>query len=166
MHKVFIGIGGNTGNKQENFQKVHILIENELGKILSGSSIYESAAWGFHSKSKFWNQVLIIETGLIPELLLDKIKNAEKSFGRKQTKSRYTSRPMDIDILYFDDLILKTDKLEIPHPRMELRNFVLVPIAEIAPDKVHPILKLTSIQLLEHSVDKAEVKKVLLNPSF
>lgn len=163
MHKVFLGIGGNIGNKQENFKKVYLLIEIRLGKINLASSIYETPSWGFQSKENFWNQVIQIETNKTPEELLSTIYEIEGVFEKKSGNERYTSREMDVDILYFDDLFLETENLIIPHPRIHQRKFVLVPLTEIAPDLKHPLLRLTSIKMLENCRDESVIKKVVDN---
>lgn len=160
MHQVFLGTGGNTGNKQENFDKVYTFIKNELGDIIQPSSVYETSPWGFESKDNFWNQVLSIETTLSPEELLLKIAEIETSFGRNRENEGYSSREMDIDILYFDDEIINTEKLTIPHPLLHKRLFVLVPLAEIAPDFVHPVLKLSSLEMMNICEDKSEIRKL------
>jgi 2-amino-4-hydroxy-6-hydroxymethyldihydropteridine diphosphokinase len=160
MHQVFLGIGGNLGNKHDNFDKVYTFIKNELGDIIKRSSVYETPPWGFQSEENFWNQVLLIKTGFSPEKLLKKIAEIENYFGRQRGTGGYTSRKMDIDILYFDDLVLVTEKLTIPHPQIANRLFVLVPLAEIEPEFVHPLLKSTSLQLLEKCTDSSMITKV------
>jgi 2-amino-4-hydroxy-6-hydroxymethyldihydropteridine diphosphokinase len=162
MHQVFLGIGGNVGNKHDNFIKVYTFIQNELGKITKSSSIYETPPWGFEAKDNFWNQVLLIETEFSPEKCLQKIAEIENSFGRERCTNEYNSRQMDIDILYFDEHIIESEILVIPHPHMSKRLFVLVPMAEIAPDFVHPLLKTTSLKLLENCTDSSVIKKVEL----
>jgi 2-amino-4-hydroxy-6-hydroxymethyldihydropteridine diphosphokinase len=162
MHKVFLGIGGNIGNKQLNFEKVLVLIEKELGKIIQFSSVYETPAWGFHSDDVFWNQVLIIETILEAEELLWRIHKVEAEFDRKRGDERYASRQMDIDILFFDDDYFETKTLIIPHPRIQERKFVLVPLVEIAPNFKHPLIRLSSLKLLENCHDKSLIKKVTI----
>ncbi len=160
MHKVYLGIGGNIGNKQNNFEEVYKKIEIELGKIEKASSIYETPPWGFQSNDTFWNQVIQVCTELTPEEVLSAIQNMEHNFGRKRSKEGYSSREMDIDILYFDDLFMETDKLIIPHLRIHQRKFVLIPLNEIAPELKHPLLRLTSIQMLENCMDESIIKKV------
>ncbi len=160
MHKVYLGIGGNIGNKQKNFEDVYNSLEKEVGIIVSSSSVYESPAWGFRSEDKFWNSVVEIETAVSAIELLLKINSIEKNFGRKRGGKRYTSREMDIDILYFDDIFMETETLIIPHPRIQLRKFVLVPLNEIAPNLKHPLLRLTSLQMLENCMDESVIKKV------
>jgi 2-amino-4-hydroxy-6-hydroxymethyldihydropteridine diphosphokinase len=162
MHQVFLGIGGNLGNKHNNLTKILLLIENELGAIRKKSSVYETPPWGFQAEEDFWNMVIQIETRLNPEKLLHKAKNIEQEFGRKIQTENYTSREMDIDILYFDDLIIENELLKIPHPQIQKRLFVLVPLVEIAPEKKHPLLQKTSRKLLENCRDKSEIKKLEL----
>lgn len=160
MHKVFLGIGGNIGDKQKNFEDVYPIIESKLGKIINASSIYETPPWGFQSDDTFWNSVVEIEYPNSPEQLLDDIHEIEKQFGRKRESENYSSRPMDIDILYFDDLYMETETLIIPHRRMHLRKFVLVPLNQIAPNLKHPLLRLTSLEMLENCKDESIIKKV------
>jgi len=162
MQKVFLGIGGNLGNKAENFKNTYKLIEEEIGKIVKYSSIYETPPWGFQAKESFWNQVLQIKTGHSPEILLEKIHKIEDQFGRKRNKKNYNSRKMDIDILYYDDIFLEKENLIVPHCLMHQRKFVLVPLAEIAPDMRHPLLRLTSLQMLENCRDESVIKKVMM----
>jgi 2-amino-4-hydroxy-6-hydroxymethyldihydropteridine diphosphokinase len=160
MHQVFLGVGGNIGNKLLNFQKVQRLVENEVGNILAMSSVYESPPWGFLADEDFWNQVLHVETGLEPDELLSAIHGVEKLFGRKRDTEFYESREMDIDILYFDNLILASETLTVPHPHIPNRMFVLVPLAEIAPAFVHPVLQMTNRELLEQCGDELSIKRI------
>ncbi|MGM0622275.1 MAG: 2-amino-4-hydroxy-6-hydroxymethyldihydropteridine diphosphokinase [Bacteroidota bacterium] len=160
MHQVFLSIGGNIGNKPENFRKVHHLIENELGTITKKSSVYETPPWGFSAKENFWNQVVQIKTELKPRKILAEIHEIENLFNRVRHTGRYTSREMDIDILFYDADCTENDELTIPHPKLHQRLFVLVPLAEIAPDFIHPLFKKSSKQLLEQNKDESAIKKV------
>jgi 2-amino-4-hydroxy-6-hydroxymethyldihydropteridine diphosphokinase len=159
MHKVYLGIGGNIGNKQDNFKEVYQMVENELGKIDEKSSIYETPPWGFQSNDPFWNSIIVIETLKSPEELLSKIHSIENKFGRTRDNKQFSSRKMDIDILYFDDIFIETAELIIPHPLIPQRKFVLVPLVEIARDLKHPLFRLTSIEMLENCKDESIIKK-------
>jgi len=160
MHQVFLGIGGNIGNKHDNFDKVYTFIQNELGAITKSSSVYETPPWGFQAEVNFWNQVLVVETEFSAVEVLLKINKIESKFGRKRDGGQYKSREMDIDILYFDELVLDTGNLTIPHPQIANRLFVLVPLTEIAPDLVHPVLQLSSVEILNVCKDKSVIEKV------
>ncbi|HKJ79566.1 MAG TPA: 2-amino-4-hydroxy-6-hydroxymethyldihydropteridine diphosphokinase [Prolixibacteraceae bacterium] len=163
MHNVFLGIGGNLGNKTENFKNVFKIIIREIGNITLTSSVYETPPWGFQAKESFWNQVLQVETELLPGEVLSKIHNIEDRFGRIRDNKNYTSREMDIDIIYYDDSFLENENLIIPHPLLHQRKFVLVPLAEIAPNLKHPLLRLTSLQMLENCKDESVIKKLDVN---
>lgn len=160
MVKVFLSVGGNIGNKRLNFEKVYGMIDRQLGKIVQSSSIYETPPWGFQSENDFWNQVVVIETILEAEELLWRIHEIEDSFGRKRSEERYSSRQMDIDILYYDDEFFETKTLIVPHPKLHQRKFVLVPLVEIAPNFKHPLFRLTSLQMLENCHDESIIKKI------
>jgi 2-amino-4-hydroxy-6-hydroxymethyldihydropteridine diphosphokinase len=160
MYRVFLGLGGNIGNLPVNFQKVKKRIDEECGKIIATSSIYMTPPMGFESNDFFWNQVVEIESLLQPEEILFKIRAIEKELGRMHVQGEYTSRPMDIDILYFDDKIIKTENLKVPHPRIPERKFVLVPLVELAPDFKHPFFGLTNFQLLGKCSDRSVIEKI------
>lgn len=162
MHRIFLGLGGNLGNKQQNFEKVKLFIEKEIGEIVDQSSIYETPPWGFLAEEDFWNQVLVVKTKHQPDELIVRIQRIENFFGRKRGAEYYVSREMDVDVLYFDDLSFTSDNLIIPHPKIEQRLFVLVPLNEIAPTFSHPVLKMTNRQLLEKCKDESSIKRIEL----
>jgi 2-amino-4-hydroxy-6-hydroxymethyldihydropteridine diphosphokinase len=163
MHEIFLGIGGNIGKKESNFKKTCTLIETKLGKITNESSVYETPPWGFHAENNFWNQVFIIESELTPEKLLTEIHEIENLFMKEPGEGKYNSREMDIDILYYDNIFMETGELIIPHPLIQQRLFVLVPLTEIAPEFKHPLLRMSSRQMLEYCKDESIIKKVKFN---
>ena len=134
------------------------MIGESLGKIISSSSIYETEPWGFKSDYKFLNMVLSIETELSPSGLIGRILMIESQLGRIRCESQNSSRKIDIDILLYDNGIIEEHTLKIPHPRMHERKFVLVPLCEIAPEIMHPVLKKTMAELLKACKDKCKVK--------
>jgi 2-amino-4-hydroxy-6-hydroxymethyldihydropteridine diphosphokinase len=125
------------------------MVEDDAGKVIQLSSVYESEAWGFKADKKFLNQLILIETPLLPNELLARILRIEEKLGRKRNMNeRYQSRLIDIDILYFNNAIIDLPELTIPHPRMHERRFAMAPLVEIAPQYVHPLLKKTNSELL------------------
>ena len=160
MHKVYLGIGGNIGNKKENQRKCFDLIGQLIGEIQDRSSVYETPPWGFESEFDFWNQAIKVDTHLSPKGILLKIKEIEGLFGRKRIPGIYSPREMDVDILLYDDLVIDAKELVVPHAHMHERKFVLVPMAEIAPGEVHPVFGKTMGELLEICPDQSVVKKL------
>jgi 2-amino-4-hydroxy-6-hydroxymethyldihydropteridine diphosphokinase len=158
-HQLFLSLGGNLGNKREIFTDAVERIAKSIGSLVRISFIYESPPWGFRSKNLFWNQVLLVETKLTPPEVLAEIRIIENHFGRKRLPGRYLSRKMDIDILLYDDLILQTNDLTIPHPHLANRKFILLPLSEIAPDVVHPQYGEKISQLYRQCPDQAKIKK-------
>lgn len=141
MAKVFLGIGTNIGNKRGNLITATALLAERVGDILALSSIYETEPWGFESPHTFLNAVVLQITSLSPLELLDTTRLIEIEMGRiEKSHGSYQDRIIDIDILMYDDLILHTDRLTLPHPHLHKRKFVLEPLAEIAPAAMHPVL--------------------------
>lgn len=147
MSTVYIGIGSNLGSRKENCKAaISHLIDNGI-TVLKLSSMIETEPWGVKDQPKFINMAVEVETGLGPEELLQLLKQIEAEIGRRQT-IHWGPRVIDLDILLYDDLILKTPDLEIPHPRIADRYFVLKPLAEIAPEIIHPVIKKSIKRLL------------------
>ncbi|MCC8089208.1 MAG: 2-amino-4-hydroxy-6-hydroxymethyldihydropteridine diphosphokinase [Rikenellaceae bacterium] len=141
--------GSNLGNKLNTIREAEKNISETIGPITTKSSVYESEPWGFESRNKFLNQAIVCDTTLSPEELLETIHRIEERLGRQRPANLfegdtriYVSRVIDIDILFYDDLILQTENLIIPHPGICERNFVLRPLAEILPEFVHPVKKI------------------------
>ncbi len=165
MAKAIIITGGNVGDVKDTLRRAQQAINQELGIILRCSHNYESKAWGFTSAENFYNQAIILDTDFTPEELLEKVLEIELKLGRNreeeaaikaQTGERFAPRKIDIDILFYDDEVIDTPTLKIPHPLIQDRDFVLRPLNEIAPDKVHPILRKTIHTLFEEMVAKGE----------
>ncbi len=161
MEIVFLGIGTNLGNRENNLEQAIARIEEYIGRILKSSSIYETEPWGFQPKDEFLNMVVKVETTLTPSGLLGRILMIESLLGRVRGQKQYISRLIDIDILLYVDLIVNEESLKIPHPLLHERKFVLVPLCEIASEMIHPVLKKSIADLLEICEDKSEVKKYL-----
>ncbi|MCL2041006.1 MAG: 2-amino-4-hydroxy-6-hydroxymethyldihydropteridine diphosphokinase [Bacteroidales bacterium] len=153
MNNVTLSIGGNLGNRMENIRRALDYIEERIGKIKQRSSVYESEPWGFEAEHRFLNAVVVAETALSPEVVLREAQEIENIMGRIRSGSGYSSRTMDIDILFFNDDIINTPTLTVPHPRLHERHFVLLPLAEIMPDRVHPVLRESVKDLLAIPLD-------------
>ena len=147
MNKAYLLIGGNMGDRLANLENAKKAIEKDLGNILYTSSVYETAAWGKENQPAFLNQALLIETKLNAEDVMNTILQIEKNMGRIR-QEHLGPRTIDLDIIFFNDQIMNTENLTIPHPQMQKRNFVLTPLNEIAPDFIHPIFNKSIAQLL------------------
>ena len=156
-HTVYLGLGTNIGDRAANLEAARLELEPGV-HIQAASSIYETAPWGYLDQPDFLNQVLIGETSLEPAHLIVFIKQLEREAGRQPT-FRNGPRIIDIDILFIDDLVLSLPGLELPHPRIEERAFVLVPLAELAPNLLHPTLRRSISELLKE-IDPSGVRRL------
>lgn len=148
MSTVYIGIGSNLGDRHRNcLRAIELLRQNSL-VVTKQSSMYETEPWGVTDQPAFVNMAVEVVTDLAPVRLLELIKKIEKDMGRQDT-IKWGPRLIDLDVLLYDDLILKTDSLTIPHPLMHEREFVLGPLSEIAGDLIHPVLKKSIGELLK-----------------
>jgi dihydroneopterin aldolase/2-amino-4-hydroxy-6-hydroxymethyldihydropteridine diphosphokinase len=160
MEKVFIGLGGNVGNVSENFDTAIEKIKELIGPVIKQSSLYKTEPWGNKNQDDFLNQVVCVETNLKPDKVLKNILAVEKIMGRNRNKdNQFAPRTIDIDILFYGKKIINRNNLIIPHPRLHLRNFVLTPLMEIAPDLMHPILNKKIKDLFKNNTDLSVVKK-------
>jgi len=157
-------LGGNLGHVRETFSKAESLLANSF-QVIGKSSLYESEPWGMESENLFLNQVWKIETNLEPEVLLNQILAAESQLGRERIaepeEGHYLDRTIDIDILFIGDLVLNTNKLIIPHPKLHLRAFTLQPLAEVESDFIHPVLGESISNLLENCRDNVRARKLV-----
>lgn len=161
MKSALLLLGTNIDNRLQNINSAIDLINSYVGKVLGKSSIYETEPWGFSSEQLFYNMALTVETSLCPEELILKLGAIEKEIGRTRSHNiGYENRIIDIDILSFEDIIINTTVLEIPHPRLHLRRFTLLPIQELLPKWIHPTINKNITELLMDCKDKCIVTKI------
>ena len=161
MKIVFLGVGSNLGNRENNLEQAVARIVEYIGPVLKSSSIYITEPWGFKAEEEFLNIVVKIGTKLTPSGILGRILMIESLLGRVRDNKQYTSRLIDIDILLYGDIIVDEEILKIPHPLLHKRKFVLVPMCEIDSEMIHPVLNKSIAELLESCEDQSEVKKLL-----
>jgi 2-amino-4-hydroxy-6-hydroxymethyldihydropteridine diphosphokinase len=159
MNKSFLLIGGNEGDSLGWLAKARGNIENAAGRILLLSAIYQTSAWGKTDQADFLNQAMQIETPLDAPDLMEALLGIEKKMGR-QRGEKYGSRIIDIDILFFNDAVISLPHLVVPHPEVQNRRFALAPLAEIAPDLIHPVIRRSIRVLLAECPDHGDVKKI------
>lgn len=159
MSLVFLILGGNRGNRLEIFSAAIDLVTKEIGAINAVSSRYESESWGFTSEV-FMNQIIKVETNLSPTEVLNGIQHIEAQLGRVRKTGGYEARTIDIDLLYYDELIINTPELTVPHPRIAERRFVLAPLAEIEPELIDPVSGLTALSMLEKCRDNLMIERI------
>ena len=161
MNKAVLLLGSNLGDSQFFFQQARSLIIERLGKLKLQSALYQSSPWGFEHENDFINQVLLLETDLTKWEILQNCLQIEKDLGRKRKENKgYSARVIDIDLLFVNDEVVDTDQLILPHPRLHLRKFTLLPLMELIPDFVHPTLQKSIKELLLACEDNSEVRKI------
>jgi len=158
MEISYLMLGGNIGDRKYYLCRGIDLLRREAGRIVTMSAVYESEPWGFDDPRWFLNQVVVVETNLLPLILLETIQRIEQTLGRRHTHNDYQSRTIDIDILLYGRQMIKTPELVIPHPRIAERMFVLQPMTELAPDMEHPVLHSTMTYLKEQCMDRKQVR--------
>jgi 2-amino-4-hydroxy-6-hydroxymethyldihydropteridine diphosphokinase len=158
MNEAYLLMGGNVGDRLMYLKKAAKAIENYCGKITATSDVYETEAWGTGSKDNFLNQALAINTNLSAEELMPALLEIEESLGRKRS-GKYGPRTIDLDILLFNNEIIKAENLVIPHPELQNRRFALQCLTDIAAEKIHPLLQRSISELLTISDDPLKVNK-------
>ena len=146
---VYLGLGTNLGDKEQNLRMSVQKIEERIGNVVSLSAFYATAPWGFSSENSFLNAAVCVETTLLPLQVLEETQRIERELGRteKSVNGLYADRLIDIDLLLYDDRVMDAEGLILPHPLMTERRFVMEPLSEIAPDVVHPVLHKTMKEL-------------------
>lgn len=161
MSTVYLLTGSNLGHSAAYLAEAASQIEQKLGKIVRRSSLYETEPWGNTNQPAFLNQVLVLETEFEPEPLMRLLLEVETNMGRKRTE-KYGPRTIDIDQLFYENKVYNSDILVLPHPQIQNRRFVLVPLQEVAPQLIHPLLHKTITELLDTCTDYSSVQKKLL----
>jgi 2-amino-4-hydroxy-6-hydroxymethyldihydropteridine diphosphokinase len=156
---IYILLGTNLGDRQGNITIAKQHISRLIGPIITESAIYKTSAWGNTNQPEFYNQVIEIQTTLSPHVALSAFLDIEQKMGRVRSE-KWGERIMDIDILFWQDQVIKNDTLQVPHPGIPVRKFTLVPLAEITPGFIHPQHKKTIATLLEECTDDLPVEKL------
>ncbi|MCL9768961.1 2-amino-4-hydroxy-6-hydroxymethyldihydropteridine diphosphokinase [Flavobacterium sp. HXWNR69] len=160
QHQVILSLGSNQGNRLEAIQSCIDLIHSEVATVVKVSKVYETPAWGFESES-FYNAVILIHTTKSAQKILNQVLKVEKKLGRARSKdSGYQARIIDVDIIAFDEEIISTENLQVPHPLMQNRKFVLQPMLDLGLNWEHPLLKKSISQLLAQTEDTSEIKAI------
>jgi 2-amino-4-hydroxy-6-hydroxymethyldihydropteridine diphosphokinase len=160
QRQIYLCIGGNLGEREANLEEALSFIDINFGDVLAVSSIYESEPWGMSDVPNFLNQVMLIQSDLSNDQLLSEISELEEFFGRERSSEGYVSREMDIDVLFIGDEIVDSETFKVPHPLVAERRFVLEPLAEIAPDLIHPQVKQSVTEILKACTDKGKVTRL------
>ncbi len=161
MSEVFLSLGSNEGDRLLALRTALGKLEVQAGRIITSSSVYETEPWGFKADQQFLNIVVKMGTHLNPEQLLKVMLSIENEMGRVRVPGGYASRLIDLDILLYEDLVIEGDFIQVPHPRLHLRKFVLMPLAEIASGIIHPILGKTMSELMMECKDQTRVTRFL-----
>lgn len=163
IKSVYLSLGSNTGNKEENLKKAVEILQAQGGKLTAFSKVYKTPSWGFDS-GDFLNACIALDTELQPQELLEVILTTERNLGRvRSQKAGYTDRTIDIDILFYGTAVIDEPELKVPHPHLHLRKFVLKPLTDIAPDFIHPVFNKKISELLVECEDESELTETGLS---
>ena len=160
MEQVYLCLGGNVGDTRQYLEQAIGLIDSCIGRITAKSAIYQSEPWGFKAEQMFLNQIVVAETELAPNAVIEQCLQIETELGRARSGNGYEPRTIDIDIIFFGNQKINQPNLTVPHPLIHCRNFVLQPLCNVAPDFVHPVFGLTVKQLAAVCDDKAVVRRL------
>jgi len=157
--QVIIGLGSNMGDRFASLSRALVFLREEAGTILAASSVWETEPWGFEADEQFLNMVVALRTKMQPGQLMQLFRSIEGRMGRKRNQGgRYESRIIDIDILLWENRVISIPGLEVPHPKLADRRFVLEPLCEVAPDAVHPVTGLTAREMRSLCDDRSDVR--------
>jgi 2-amino-4-hydroxy-6-hydroxymethyldihydropteridine diphosphokinase len=159
MNTIFLLLGSNLGDRKAYLKQAIGHIENDIAPVIKASSVYETQSWGKTDSPDYLNQVILVESALAAPTILQKILSIENMMGRKR-EEKWGSRIIDIDILFYNSAIINEPGLQIPHPELHKRRFTLEPLAQIAPQLIHPILNQNILQLKNKLNDNLIVKKL------
>ncbi len=160
MNVIFLLLGSNLGNRKHFLDEAIRLIATEIGSVTNRSSIYETQSWGKTDLPDYLNQVIVVETNFAARQVLSGVLDIEKRLGRTR-EEKWGSRTIDIDILFFNNEVMNEPDLQVPHPQLHKRGFTLTPLAEIAPDFVHPVLNQNISKLRDNLDDNLQIKNYI-----
>lgn len=158
-NECYILLGSNQGQRRQYLNKAITAIKQRCGSFVKASAVYETAAWGNTNQAAFLNKVIVIRTTLSPDVLMQELLNIEQELGRIRTE-KYGPRTIDLDILFYSNLVYHSPKVTLPHPAIQDRRFVLIPLAELSARKLHPVYRKTIGTLLNECADLLPVKKM------